>query len=65
MTLAGKPKKPTSITNENSEDLDTRFLSTFHLYLVDDVLFNIVGKEKFADLWSITENIYMKKSLTN
>jgi hypothetical protein len=65
MTLAGKPKKPTRITNENSEDLDTRFLSTFHLYLVDDVLFNIVGKEKFADLWSITENIYMKKSLTN
>jgi hypothetical protein len=65
MTLVGKPKKPTRITNENSEDLDTRFLSTFHLYLVDDVLFNIVGKEKFADLWSITENIYMKKSLTN
>ena len=65
MTLVGKPKKPTSITNENSEDLDTGFLSTFHLYLVDDVLFNIVGKEKFADLWSITENIYMKKSLTN
>jgi len=65
MTLVGKPKKPTRITNENSEDLDTRFLSTIHLYLVDDVLFNIVGKEKFADLWSITENIYMKKSLTN
>ena len=65
MTLAGKPKKPTRITNENSEDLDTRFLSTIHLYLVDDVLFNIVGKEKFADLRSIMENIYMKKSLTN
>ena len=63
-TLAGKSKKPTTMTNEEWKDLDAKALSTIHLCLVDDVLFNIVGNDTTSGLWSKMESLYMTKSLT-
>jgi hypothetical protein len=63
--LAGKTKKPTSMTDKDWEDLDARALSTIHLCLADEVLFNIVGEETTTGLWNRLESLYMTKSLTN
>jgi hypothetical protein len=63
--LAGKTKKPTSMTDEDWEDLDARALSTIRLCLADEVLFNIVGEETTTGLWNRLESLYMTKSLTN
>ena len=62
--LAGKSKKPTTMTNEEWEDLDAKALSTIHLCLADDVLFNIVGEDTTPGLWSKLESLHMMKSLT-
>jgi hypothetical protein len=63
--LVGKTKKPTSMTDEDWEDLDARALSTIRLCLEDEVLFNIVGEETTTGLWNRLESIYMTKSLMN
>jgi hypothetical protein len=63
--LAGKTKKPTTMTNEEWEDLDAKALSTIRLCLADDVLFNIVGEDTTSGLWSKMESLYMTKSLTS
>jgi hypothetical protein len=42
-----------------------RALSAICLYLVDDVMFNIVAKKTTASLWTKLEILYMMKSLTN
>jgi hypothetical protein len=44
-TLAGKTKKPTSMTDEGWEDLDGRDLSTIRLCLAYEFLFNIAREE--------------------
>jgi hypothetical protein len=61
--LADKSKKPTAMMNEEWEDLDAKSLSTIHLCLSDDVLFNIVGEHTTSGLWSNLESLYMTKSL--
>jgi hypothetical protein len=61
----GKTKKPASMTDEDWEDLDARALSTIHLSLVYEVMFNIVGEETTTRLWNRLEIIYMEKSLMN
>jgi hypothetical protein len=63
--LAGKTKKPTSMTDEDWEDLDARALSTIRLCLADEVLFNIVEEETTTGLWNRLESLYMTKSLMN
>jgi hypothetical protein len=63
--LAGKIKKPTSMTDEDWEDLDARALSTIRLCLADEVLFNIVEEETTTGLWNRLESLYMTKSLMN
>jgi hypothetical protein len=40
-------------------------LSTIHLCLADEVLFNIVGEDTTTGLWSKMESLYMTKSLTS
>jgi hypothetical protein len=61
----GKSKKSASITDEDWEDLDARFLSTICLFPVDEVLFYVVGEETTTGFWNKLEILYMKKSLTN
>jgi hypothetical protein len=60
-----KKKRPTSMTDEVWENLDSRALSTICLGLADEVLFNIIGEETTTGLWRRMEIFYMKKSLTN
>ena len=45
--------------------MDERALSSIHLCLADDVLFNIVSEKTVAGLWTKLETLYMTKSLTN
>jgi hypothetical protein len=63
--LLGKAKKPTSITDEDWDEMDVRALSAIRLCLADDVLFNIVTEKTAFGLWSKMESLYMTKSLTN
>jgi hypothetical protein len=63
--LAGKSKKPTSMTDEDWEDLDARALSTIRLCLADEVLFNIVEEKTTTGLWTKLESLYMTKNLSN
>jgi hypothetical protein len=63
--LANKSNKPTTMMNEEWEDLDAKALSTICLCLADDVLFNIVGEDTTPGLWRKLESLYMMKSLMN
>ena len=63
--LLGKEKQPTTITDDDWDEMDARALSAIHLCLVDDVLFNIVTEKTTISLWSKLESLYMTKSLTN
>jgi hypothetical protein len=64
-SLVGKSKKPTTMTNEECEDLNPKYLSTIPLCQADDVLFNIIGDDTTLGLWSKLESLYMTKSLTS
>jgi hypothetical protein len=57
--LAGQVKETRDMSNKDWEDLDARALSTIHLCLADEVLFNIVGEVTTTGLWSKMESIYM------
>ena len=61
--LASKTKKPTTMTNKEWEDLDEKSLSTIHLCLVDDVLFNTIEDDTTSSLWRKLESLYMTNSL--
>jgi hypothetical protein len=63
--LAGRTKKPVTMTNEEWEDLDTKALSTICLCLADEVMFNIVGEDTTIGLWRKMESLYMTKTLTS
>jgi hypothetical protein len=63
--FVGKTKKPTSMTDEDWEDLGARALTTIHLCLEYEVLFNISKEETKTCLWNRLETLYMTKSLTN
>jgi hypothetical protein len=63
--LAGKSKRPVTMTKWEWEDLDAKALSTICLCLADEVLFNIVGEDTTSCLWSKLESLYMTKSLTS
>jgi len=64
-TLARRTNKSTTMKNDEWDDLYARALSTIHLCLVDDVLFNIVGEETTKGIWTRLEGLYVTKSLTN
>jgi hypothetical protein len=61
--LVGKSKKPTAMTEWEWEHLDVKALSTIHLCLADEVLFNIIGEDTTSGLWRKLESLYMTKSL--
>jgi len=61
--LPGKSKKPAAMTEWEWEYLDVKTLSTIHLCLLDEVLFNIVAADTTSSFWSRLESLYMMKSL--
>jgi hypothetical protein len=63
--LLGKSKKPVTILDEECEEFDARELSAIHIFLVDDVMFNIFTGTKAVGLWMKMESLYKKKSLMN
>jgi hypothetical protein len=63
--LLGKAKQPTTITDEDWDEIYARALSAIHLCLADDVLFNIVTEKTTTSLWMKLESLYMTKSLMN
>jgi hypothetical protein len=63
--LLGKEKQPTTITDDDWDEMDATALSAIRLCLVDDVLFNIVLEKTTTSLWTKLESLYMTKSLTS
>jgi hypothetical protein len=63
--LLGKAKQPTTITDDDWDEMDARALSAIRLCLADDVLFNIVSEKTTIGLWTKLESLYMTKSLTS
>jgi hypothetical protein len=63
--LAGKSKKPTSMTDEDWEDLDARSLGIVRLCLAYELLFNIAKETTTTGLWTKLESLYMTKNLSN
>ena len=57
--------KPLTVADDEWEDLDAKALSTIHLCLMNDVLFNIIGEKSATSLWNKLESLYMTKSVTN
>jgi hypothetical protein len=55
--LLGKENQPTSITDEDWDEMDARELSAIRLCLGDDVLFNIVTEKTAVGLWSKMESL--------
>jgi hypothetical protein len=47
------------------EDPDARALSTICLFLVDEVMFNIVEEKTTTGLWTKLESLYMTKNFLN
>jgi hypothetical protein len=64
-TLAGKSKKPESITDEDWEVLDARALSIIRLCLADEVFVYIAEEKTTIGLWTKLKSLYMKKNLSN
>ena len=63
--LKGKNALPTTLSNEEKEDLLEWAHSAILLSLGDEVLREIVDEETVVGLWLKLEGRYMTKSLTN
>ncbi|KAJ0105981.1 hypothetical protein Patl1_17772 [Pistacia atlantica] len=63
--LREKAKKPETMTNAKSEDIDEKALSSIQLALTSDVLREILEVKTTAEAWKKLENKYQTKSLTN
>jgi hypothetical protein len=50
--LLGKAKQPTTIKNDDWDEMDARALRAIHLCLADNVLFNIVSEKTSTSLWT-------------
>ena len=64
-TLQDKSVKPAGTSNENWEEMDLKPASMIQLYLVDEVMCNVMDKEMNTKLWSRLEMFYMTKSFSN
>ena len=63
--LKGKNALPTTLSDEEKEDLLERAHSAIQLSLADEVLREIVDEDTAVGLWLKLESRYMTKSLTN
>ena len=53
------------MSHENWEEIDLKAASTIQLYLVDEVMYNVMDEETAMELWLRLEALYMTKSLSN
>ena len=63
--LAGKLKKPKSVTEEQWNDMDEKAFRIIQLCLSREVLREVINANSAADIWSKLGSIYMTKSLAN
>jgi len=63
--LDGIQNKPTSMTDEQWEELDEKALSSIQLSLSKEFLREIANETTTAELWLKLESLYMTKSLAN
>ena len=63
--LLGKDKKSELMSNDDWEVMDLKALAIIHMYLTDEVFFNIVGEKMALGLWMKLESLYQTKSITN
>ena len=64
-TLNGKEAKPAEVTDAAWTKMERKALSTLHLSLADEVLYNVASETTPAKLWKKLEDLYMTKSLMN
>ena len=58
-------KKLATMEEKTRERLQMQTVSTICLYLTDEVVIHALGETSPMVLWSILEELYMMKSLTN
>ena len=63
--LAGKMTRPTTMTEEQWDEMDEKALSAIQLCLSREVLREVINEKTATDIWSKLESLYMTKSLTN
>ena len=63
--LDGKAKKPSTMVDEQWNELDEKAVSAIQLCLSREVLREVINEDTAAGLWKKLENLYMTKSLAN
>ena len=63
--LLGIEKKPLKMEDDEWNDIDFRAKAMIILCLSNEVLYNVMNKEKTAGLCCMLESLYMTKSLSN
>ena len=63
--LLGRDKKPTTMSNEDWEEMDMKAVSSSRMCLADNVIFNVRGEKTASGLWAKLESLYQSKSLLN
>jgi hypothetical protein len=63
--LLGKANKPSSIKDDEFDDMDEKALSTIHLSLLNEVLREVISEKTSKGLWEKLEALYMIKTIEN
>ena len=63
--LAGKMTRPTTMAEEQWDEIDEKALSAIQLCLSREVLCEVINEKTTTDIWSKLESLYMIKSLAN
>ncbi|PKI44710.1 hypothetical protein CRG98_034887 [Punica granatum] len=61
--LLGKEKKLKSMEDDEWDEQDEKAVSTIHLCLADEVIFNVKEEKIAASLWTKLKRFYQTKSL--
>lgn len=63
--LQVKLKKPTNMTDEEWDEYEQKVVSSIHLALHQDVMYNVLKEKTTSGIWAKQKSIYVSKSLTN
>jgi len=63
--LTGKMMRPTTMTEEEWDEMDEKALFAIQLCLSREVLREVINEKITADIWSKLKSLYMTKSLAN
>lgn len=63
--LLGTEKMPTTMNDEQKQEMDEKALASIRLSLSNEVLREVAGEKTAAGLWLKLESLYMTKTLAN